>query len=100
MSLQFIRQLHYKRVPNYDGWWTHILNRALEPPIPSSTIKEQLPTTTATKAPLAIPFQQIEQGPEKPSIIPVSKLKTIVFLNDKAIELPEKPDPPENCCMR
>lgn len=89
MSLRFIRSLHYKRVPNYDGWWTQILNASIEP---HATLKiEQVPT----RVPISIPFEQIQQ---EPTLVPT--IKTTVYLNKTPIELPQKPEAPDNCCMR
>lgn len=88
MSLRFIRSIHYKREPNYDGWWTQILKTATAP------VKIQI-EQVPTRVPIAIPF--IEEQPE-PTMVPTPK--TTVYLNNTAIELPQKPDVPDNCCMR
>lgn len=92
MSLQHIRSLHYKRVPNYDGWWTQILNRSLEPK--KSITIEQVPIVT--RVPIAIPFETIPE--ETITLVPTTS--TTVYLNDTPIQLPEKPSAPDNCCMR
>lgn len=93
MSLQFIRSLHYKRVPNYDGWWTLILNRSIEPK--RSISIEQVPVVT-NRVPIAIPFEQIPE--ETITLVPTTT--TTVYLNGTPIKLPEKPSSPDNCCMR
>lgn len=95
MSLVFTRQIHYKRLPNYSGWWTQILKQA-ENPIEQS-IQEQ--TDTGRKVPLPIPFAEVIE-PTQPIITNVKKPKVFVHLKGTPIELPEKPEPPENCCMR
>ncbi|EPB87223.1 hypothetical protein HMPREF1544_05945 [Mucor circinelloides 1006PhL] len=94
MSLVFTRQIHYKRLPNYSGWWTQILKQA-ENPIEQS-IQEQ--TDTGRKVPLPIPFAEVIE-PTQPIITNVKKPKVFVHLKGTPIELPEKPEPPENCCM-
>ncbi|GAA5805599.1 hypothetical protein HPULCUR_011119 [Helicostylum pulchrum] len=93
MSLQFIRSLHYKRVPNYDGWWTQILNRSIEPK--KSISIEQVPVATSSRVRLAIPFEQIPE--ETVTLVPTTN--TTVYLNGTPIKLPEKPSSPDNCCM-
>lgn len=95
MSLVFTRQLHYKRLPNYNGWWTQILNRATNP------IEQSMQGATATrqKVPLPIPFAEVIE-PTQPIITHTEKPKVFVHLKGALIELPEKPEPPENCCMR
>ncbi|GAN10968.1 conserved hypothetical protein [Mucor ambiguus] len=94
MSLVFTRQLHYKRLPNYNGWWTQILKQATNP-IEQSM---QEPTINRQKVPLPIPFAQVIE-PTQPITTNVNKPKVFVHLKGTPIELPEKPDPPENCCM-
>ncbi|KAL9547330.1 hypothetical protein MBANPS3_006224 [Mucor bainieri] len=99
MSLVFTRQLHSKRLPNYNGWWTQILKQATNPI--EQSMQEQQPTTTTTlerKVPLPIPFADVIE-PTQPIITHANKPKVLVHLRGKPIELPEKPDPPENCCM-
>lgn len=88
MSVRFI---HYKRVPNYSGYWNLILEQPKK-----SLIIEQKPAIART--PISIPFEPAVE--EKPYITTVPEVKTIVYLNGEAIQLPEKPPPPENCCMR
>lgn len=90
MSLRFIRSFHSKRVPNYNGYWNLILEQPKK-----SLVIEQKPAITRT--PVSIPFEPIVE--EKPIITQVPHVKTIVYLNGEAIQLPEKPPPPENCCM-
>jgi hypothetical protein len=47
------------------------------------------------KKPLAIPFETtIEE------LQPTVKPKEFVYLKGKLKELPQKPEPPTNCCMR
>ncbi|KAL0137788.1 hypothetical protein V8B55DRAFT_1439124 [Mucor lusitanicus] len=55
MSLVFTRQLHYKRLPNYNGWWTQILKQATNP-IEQSM---QEPAAARQKVPLPIPFAEV-----------------------------------------
>lgn len=95
MSLVFTRQIHYKRLPNYNGWWTQILKQAKNPI--EQSIQEQ--TNTGRKVPLPIPFAEVIE-PTQPIITNVKKPKVFVHLKGIPIELPEKPEPPENCCMR
>lgn len=91
MSLRFIRSLHYKRIPSYEGWWSQILQQ--EPK--RKLVIQQEPVIKRT--PISIPFEPII---EEPSITTVPVVKTVVYLNGEPIQLPTKPDSPENCCMR
>lgn len=95
MSLIFTRQIHYKRIPNYNGWWTQILKQARDPV--EKSLQEQV-SEIRQKVPLPIPFAEVIE-PTQP-IDNVKKPKLFVYLKGVPIELPEKPDPPENCCMR
>lgn len=95
MSLVFIRSLHYKRVPNYSGWWTQILNRAKDPIIQS--IKTKIPAET--RVPLQIPFAEVIE-PTQPIEKPTAEAPKIYYLKGKPVEIPLKPDAPDNCCMR
>jgi hypothetical protein len=88
MSLVFIRSLHYKRVPNYEGWWTQILNRANDP------VKKVV--SVETRVPLQIPFAQVIEPIEKPIVEPPK----VYHLKGKPVEIPSKPEAPDNCCMR
>ncbi|KAI7906458.1 oxidoreductase-like protein [Cokeromyces recurvatus] len=89
MSLTFIRTFHHKRIPNYDGYWTQILNRAIN----SSKNEEK-----TTREPISIPFTVIESAPA-PITSAVKRKPAFVYLKGKPIELPEKPNAPDNCCM-
>ncbi|KAI7884821.1 hypothetical protein K492DRAFT_124729 [Lichtheimia hyalospora FSU 10163] len=80
-----VRCYTHSRVPNYDGWWSLILNRKT----PKTYPHEQ-------RKPLAIPTQDISSPPALPPTTP----KRHVILKGKSIELPEKPPPPDTCCMR
>ncbi|KAI8636125.1 hypothetical protein BD408DRAFT_397900 [Parasitella parasitica] len=94
MSLVFIRHIHYKRLPNYDGWWTQILHRAKDPV--KKSVQEQV-FSNRQRVPLPIPFAEITEPTQPTTNAP--KLKSFVFLKGTPIELPEKPEPPDNCCM-
>ncbi|KAG1406310.1 hypothetical protein G6F60_003019 [Rhizopus arrhizus] len=84
MSVRFIRSFHHKRIPSYKGYWSQILEQ------PTTTSKEDL----LIKKPLAIPFETtIEE------LQPTVKPKEFVYLKGKPKELPQKPEPPTNCCM-
>lgn len=87
LLLIFKRSLHYKRVPNYEGWWTQILKDKT----PSVAVEPVI-----QRMPISIPFEEVEPIVEKPSI----STPTVVYLNNEPISLPIKPDSPENCCMR
>lgn len=88
MSLMLVRSLHYKRKPNYKGWWTQILKSTS---VPGSLKIEQVPT----RVPIAIPFEPVQP---QPTLVPTTK--NVVYLNKEPIELPVKPEAPDNCCMR
>ena len=94
MSLRFTRQIHYKRIPNYNGWWTQILKQARDPV--EKSLQEQV-SETRQKVPLPIPFSEVIE-PTQP-INNLVKPKLYVYLKGAPIELPEKPESPENCCM-
>lgn len=90
MSIIIKRSFQTKRIPNYDGYWSLILDKAKEATSIATT------TTTITKKPLAVPITNTIEGPIKPK----TPTKTVVYLKGKPIELPEKPSAPDNCCMR
>ncbi|CEP08858.1 hypothetical protein [Parasitella parasitica] len=87
--------IHYKRLPNYDGWWTQILHRANDPVKQSA---QEQPISGRQKAPLPIPFAETTE-PTHPIVNSAPKPKLFVHLKGIPVELPEKPEPPENCCM-
>ncbi|KAI9483575.1 MAG: oxidoreductase-like protein [Benjaminiella poitrasii] len=87
MSIAFIRSFHHKRVPNYNGYWTQILNRAID------TIE----TPRNEKAPISIPIIEIHEPIQ--SAASLIRTPNIVHLKGKPLVLPEKPVPPDNCCM-
>ena len=92
MSLRFTRCLHYKRVPNYHGFWTEILHSAKPTPRKTLTV-EQVPVVK--RIPIAIPFEPVIE-----EITTIPKVKTVVYLKGNPIQLPTKPESPDNCCMR
>ncbi|KAI8372097.1 hypothetical protein BD560DRAFT_328589 [Blakeslea trispora] len=87
MSRLFMRSLSYKRLPEYDGWWDLVLNRA------------SLPTATTERVPLSIPFEAIEPTQTTNTAVATNQ-PTIVYLKGNPIQLPQKPAAPDNCCMR
>ncbi|ORE15873.1 hypothetical protein CU097_015405 [Rhizopus azygosporus] len=78
MSIRFIRSIHYKRIPNYRGYWDRILEQ---------------PNSKRWRTPIPIPIEIIEE-PHAPS-----RPKQFVYLKGVPLEVPEKPEQPTNCCM-
>ncbi|KAL1929674.1 hypothetical protein VTP01DRAFT_1812 [Rhizomucor pusillus] len=74
-----------ERIPNYAGWWTLILDQSTQQPQATHPHEQR---------------QSIQVFPpaEKPPLLP-QKIKETVQLDGETIELPEKPEPPDNCCM-
>ncbi|KAI9313963.1 oxidoreductase-like protein [Dichotomocladium elegans] len=80
----------YKRIPNYDGWWTLILKQPhCQDAIDTSSQENQ-------RKPLPIPTVEATLPPPP---LPPSSQREVVYLNGKEIELPQKPPAPDNCCM-
>ncbi|KAG0163992.1 hypothetical protein DFQ28_011098 [Apophysomyces sp. BC1034] len=78
------RNHHTKRIPNYGGWWTLVVNQ------PSGRQSQ----SQDTKKPIPVPIFPVLQ----PSPQPVASQNTVMLLGE-AIKLPEKPEAPDNCCM-
>ncbi|CDS11151.1 hypothetical protein LRAMOSA03414 [Lichtheimia ramosa] len=87
-----VRCYTHSRVPNYDGWWTLILHRKQAP-----SLQHQETYPHEQRKPLAIPTQDLS-SPALPTPPPAPP-KQHVTLKGKSIELPEKPPPPDTCCM-
>ncbi|ORE04717.1 hypothetical protein BCV72DRAFT_210761 [Rhizopus microsporus var. microsporus] len=78
MSIRFIRSIHYKRIPNYRGYWDRILEQ---------------PSSNRPRTPIPIPIEIIEEPPMP------SRPKQFVYLKGVPLEVPERPEQPTNCCM-
>ncbi|KAI8365914.1 oxidoreductase-like protein [Radiomyces spectabilis] len=85
------RQIHTRDSP-YKGWWTLILETSPGTGNAHEQRQEQLPAVVdleepSRKLPPPVPGEETSQS------------KNIVLLKGEPIELPQKPESPENCCM-
>jgi hypothetical protein len=85
----FIRRFHHQRIPNYKGWWTLILETPQQ--------KHIQPEVRTERVPVAIPTVSII---DPVTTTHVEEKPKTVYLQGVQVEIPKKPPPPDNCCMR
>ncbi|KAI7864179.1 hypothetical protein BDF14DRAFT_1732566 [Spinellus fusiger] len=82
----FVRRYSSQRIPNYSGWWSLILQKSLVRP--QEQIVQWIPPTTEN------PYLHVNS-----TIGSKTVPRQTILLKETLIELPQKPESPDNCCM-
>ncbi|KAL0077775.1 oxidoreductase-like protein [Phycomyces blakesleeanus] len=108
----FRRRHYHQRVPNYDGWWTHIMNQPGAQERLAPIAEQQVSRISPPESVAAVTGQQeaitsfsaaAAGGDATQSTVSATQErkppKEVVLLKGEPIPLPDKPEAPENCCM-